>query len=70
MKYGYVAHRTSDLHINKFLFSGKELQDASIGGAGKLGLYDFHPRYYNPTLGRWFTSTGKVSTGDTSYNYL
>lgn len=49
---GY-AHALSNLHLNKYLFAGKEYQDASIGGS-VLGLYDFHARYYNPLLGRWF----------------
>ena len=49
---GY-AHSMANLHLNKYLYSGKEYQDASIGGA-PLGLYDFGARYYNPLLGRWF----------------
>jgi len=42
-----------DLNQNKYLFSGKELQDGQMG-FGILGWYDFHARYYNPVLGRWF----------------
>ena len=38
----------------KYLFSGKELQDASIGGT-ILGLYDFGARQYDPVIGRWMT---------------
>jgi len=52
-----------NLDKNKYLFGGKELQDAAVGSLGAqglpspdalLGLYDFHARYYNPMLGRWF----------------
>ncbi len=48
-----LAHELNDLGVNKYLFSGKEIQDANIG-SGILGLYDFGSRYYNPFLGRWF----------------
>ena len=47
---GY-AHSLANLQLNKYLYSGKEYQDASIGGS-PLGLYDFGARYYNPLLGR------------------
>ena len=47
------AHQLNNLHLNRYLFGGKEYQDAAINGA-QLGLYDFHARYYNPRLGRWF----------------
>lgn len=43
-----------DLQRNRRLYVGKELQDASVGGTGFLGLYDFGSRYYNPRIGRWF----------------
>ncbi len=49
---GY-AHSLANLQLNKYLYSGKEYQDASIGGS-PLGLYDFGARYYNPLLARWF----------------
>ncbi len=49
-----LAHELNDLGINKYLFSGKELQDVAIGSMGLLGMYDFGSRYYNPYLGRWF----------------
>lgn len=49
---GY-AHSVANLQLNKYLYSGKEYQDASVGGS-VLGLYDFGARYYNPLLGRWF----------------
>ena len=48
-----LAHQLSNLHLNKYLFGGKEYQDATINGS-PLGVYDFHARFYNPTLGRWF----------------
>jgi len=48
-----LAHQLSNLHLNKYLFGGKEYQDATVNCA-QLGLYDFHARYYNPVLGRWF----------------
>lgn len=51
--FGLAHGALSNLHLNKYLYSGKEIQDASIAGS-LLGLYDFHARYYNPVLGRWF----------------
>ena len=48
------AWEYNNLNKNKYLFSGKELQDDDIGTSGLLGLYDFGARYYNPVLGRWF----------------
>ena len=48
-----LAYSTNNLNKNKYLFSGKELQDASIGET-ILGLYDFGARFYDPILGRWF----------------
>ncbi len=56
----------NNLHLNRYLFSGKELQDVKIGNtanlynsvggyyANMLSLFDFGARYYNPVLGRWF----------------
>ena len=49
-----LAWEYNNLNKNKYLFSGKELQDDDIGTSGLLGLYDFGARYYNPVLGRWF----------------
>ncbi len=49
-----LAYSTNNLNKNKYLFSGKELQDASIGGT-ILGLYDFGARQYDPVIGRWMT---------------
>ncbi|MEI3590856.1 MAG: hypothetical protein V8Q44_08265 [Alistipes ihumii] len=51
-----LAWEYNNLNKNKYLFSGKELQDDDIGTSGLLGLYDFGARYYNPVLGRWFMS--------------
>ncbi|GHV02227.1 hypothetical protein FACS1894159_10950 [Bacteroidia bacterium] len=48
-----LAWDLDNLNQNKYLFSGKELQDANIAG-NLLGLYDFGARYYDPKLGRWF----------------
>jgi len=48
-----LAHGHENLNLNRYLFSGKELQDQSLGGK-LLGLYDFGSRFYDPTLGRWF----------------
>jgi len=39
---------------NKYLYGGKELQDAPVGAQGFLNLYDSYARFYNPMLGRWF----------------
>ena len=47
-----LAYSTNNLNKNKYLFSGKELQDASIGET-ILGLYDFGARQYDPVIGRW-----------------
>lgn len=49
-----LAFEYSNLNKNKYLFSGKELQDASIGGT-ILGLYDFGARQYDPVIGRWMS---------------
>lgn len=51
-----LAHNYNNLHRNRYLFTGKELQDQTIGNSGFLGLYDFGARYYNPMLGRWFNT--------------
>ena len=50
---GYTHSSLANLQLNRYLYSGKEYQDATINGS-PLGLYDFHARYYNPALGRWF----------------
>ena len=47
------AHALSNLQLNKYLFAGKEYQDATVGG-NVLGLYDFGARFYHPLHGRWF----------------
>ena len=44
---------SASTNYNRYLFSGKELQDQNVGGK-KLMLYDFGARNYDPTLGRWF----------------
>lgn len=55
-----LAWEYNNLNKNKYLFSGKELQDDDIGISGLLGLYDFGARYYNPVLGRWFNVDPKL----------
>ena len=57
-----LAHSYNNLHKNRYLFSGKELQDQTIGRSGFLGLYDFGARYYNPMLGRWFNTDPALQT--------
>ena len=48
-----LAFETNELDKNKYLFIGKEYQDAQIGGK-LLALYDFGARFYDPVVGRWF----------------
>ena len=48
-----LAFEYSNLNKNKYLFSGKELQDGALGN-DILGWYDFGARFYDPILGRWF----------------
>ena len=54
-----LAHGHGNLNLNRYLFSGKELQDQSLGGK-LLGFYDFGSRFYDPTLGRWFNVDPKL----------
>ena len=48
-----LAFEYSNLNKNRYLFSGKELQDGNLGGS-MLEWYDFGARFYDPVLGRWF----------------
>ena len=50
-----LSHSNADqnLDANRYLYSGKELQDQQINGK-MLQLYDFGSRNYDPVLGRWF----------------
>ena len=48
-----LSFENNNLNKNKYLFSGKELQDGQLGGS-MLGWYDFGARFYDPVLGRWF----------------
>ena len=48
-----LAFEYSNLNRNRYLFSGKELQDGNLGGS-MLEWYDFGARFYDPVLGRWF----------------
>ena len=54
-----LAHGHGNLNLNRYLFSGKELQDQSLGGK-LLGLYDFGSRFYDPALGRWLNVDPKL----------
>ena len=54
-----LAHGHGNLNLNRYLFSGKELQDQSLGGK-LLGFYDFGSRFYDPALGRWFNVDPKL----------
>ncbi len=53
----------NNLSANKYLFNGKEVQDASIYG-NMLGIYDYGARYYDPVLGRWFTHDPKLQVAN------
>ena len=59
--FGMAHGSLNELHLNRYLYGGKEYQDAVIGGQ-MLGLYDFHARYYNPMLGRWFNQDPRLQT--------
>ena len=48
-----LAFEYSNLNKNRYLFSGKELQDGLVGSS-MLEWYDFGARFYDPMLGRWF----------------
>ena len=65
-----LAFSTNNLNKNKYLFSGKELQDGNLGGS-MLGLYDFGARHYDPFIGRWLTVDlyAKVYPSVSPYNY-
>lgn len=49
-----LAHAYNDLDENRWLYSGKELQDGTVGTTGMLGWYDYGARMYNPLFGHWF----------------
>ena len=50
------AFQLNDLHLNRYLFGGKEYVDATVNDQprAQLDLYDFHARHYSPFYGRWF----------------
>lgn len=47
-----LAFTCNSLDKNKYLFSGKEIQDVEIGGK-MLNLLDFGSRFYDPIVARW-----------------
>ncbi|MDR1755723.1 MAG: RHS repeat-associated core domain-containing protein [Culturomica sp.] len=59
--FGLAQGRLDNPNLNPYLYGGKEFQDATLNGA-VLGLYDFHARYYNPLLGRWFNQDPALQT--------
>ena len=65
-----LAFSTNNLNKNKYLFSGKELQDGNLGGS-MLGLYDFGARHYDPFVARWLTIDlyAKAYPSVSPYNY-
>ncbi|MDL2319677.1 RHS repeat-associated core domain-containing protein [Alistipes sp. OttesenSCG-928-B03] len=65
--FGLAHGSLNNLHLNRYLYGGKEYQDASLDGS-MLGLYDFHARFYNPMLGRWFNPDPALQTSN-PYNY-
>ena len=54
-----MAWSLNNLNKNKYLYSGKEIEDATLAG-NVLALYDFGARFYNPVLGRWFNMDPKL----------
>ncbi len=55
---GYTHNYTSaPLSAGKNMYTGKELQTGEFDPSLSTGLemYDFHARFYDPQLGRWFT---------------
>ena len=48
-----LAFANNNLDKNKYLFSGKEIQNVTFGNE-MLGMYDFGSRFYDPLLSRWF----------------
>ena len=40
-------------NTNRYLYSGKELQDETFAGGVRLGWYDYGARFYDPAIARW-----------------
>jgi len=56
---------------NRYLYNGKEQQDALIGGV-KFDWYDYGARFYDPTIGRWHSIDPRAEELNnlTPYNYV
>ncbi|HCT30821.1 MAG TPA: hypothetical protein DIW31_08820, partial [Bacteroidales bacterium] len=68
--YIVILHVPSTLGgTNKYLFSGKELQDDNIGGVS-LNWYFFGARYYMPDLGRWMVIDNKAEKYYSTSQYV
>jgi RHS repeat-associated protein len=58
-----LAWETNNQNQNRYLYSGKEIEDAVLNNS-PLALYYFGARYYNPTLGRWFNTDSALQVAN------